>query len=101
MVFSVALCLPDHRLDLLALGTGELRNTSSGCPFFSYMANRKKGSITRIMHSAAVVVPRLAFVKKKSGTPASAADPKQITCRLVSPNRTLLSIRLRSFGIVT
>lgn len=31
----------------------------------------------------------------------SAAAPKQITCRLVSPNRTLLCIRLRSFGIVT
>ena len=77
------------------------RNTSSGCPFFSYMANRKKGSITRIMHSAAVVVPRLAFAKKKSGTPTSAAAPKQITCRLVSPNKTLLCIRLRSFGIVT
>ena len=60
-----------------------------------------KGSITRIMQSAAVVVPRLAFAKKKSGTPTSAAAPKQITCRLVSPNRTLLCIRLRSFGIVT
>ena len=53
------------------------------------------------MHSAAVVVPKLAFAKKKSGTPTSAAAPKQITCRLVSPNRTLLCIRLRSFGIVT
>ena len=77
------------------------RNTSRDCPFFSYMANRKKGSITRIMHSAAVVVPRLAFAKKKSGTPTSAAAPKQITYRLVSPNRTLLCTLLRSFGIVT
>ena len=47
------------------------------------------------------VLARLAFAKKKSGTPTSAAAPKQITCRLVSPNRTLLCIRLRSFGIVT
>ena len=42
------------------------RNTSRGCPFFSYMANRKKGSITRIMHRAAVVVPSAPLVKKKS-----------------------------------
>ena len=72
-----------------------------GCPFFSYMANRKKGSITRIMQSAAVVVPRASLLRKKSGTPITAAAPKQITCRLVSPNRTLLCTLLRSFGIVT
>ena len=77
------------------------RNTSRGCPFFSYMANRKKGSITRIMHRAAVVVPSAPLVKKKSGTPIIAAAPKHITCRLVSPNRTLLCTLLRSFGIVT
>ena len=33
MGFSVALCLPDHRLDLLALGTGELTLCRSFCLF--------------------------------------------------------------------
>ena len=57
--------------------------------------------MTKIMQSAAVVVPSAPLVKKKSCTPIIAAAPKQITCRLVSPNRTLLCTLLRSFGIVT
>ena len=77
------------------------RNTSRGCPLRWYMANRKKGSMTKIMQSAAVVVPSASLVRKKSGTPITAAAPKHITCRLVSPNKTLLCTRLRSFGIVT
>ena len=42
--------------------------------------------MTRIMHSAAEVVPMLLLLKKKSGTPTSAADPKHTSCRFVSPN---------------
>ncbi len=30
---------------------------SRGCPFFSYMASRKKGSMSRIMQSAAALLP--------------------------------------------
>ena len=57
--------------------------------------------MTRIMHSAAEVVPMLLLLKKKSGTPTSAADPKHTSCRFVSPNSILLLIFVRSFGTVT
>ena len=53
------------------------------------------------MHSAAEVVPMLLLLKKKSGTPTSAADPKHTSCRFVRPNSTLLFTFVRSFGIVT
>ena len=57
--------------------------------------------MTRIMHSAAEVVPMLPLLKKKSGPPTSAADPKHTTCRFVRPNSILLLIFVRSFGTVT
>ena len=57
--------------------------------------------MTKIMHSTAGVAPMLSFAKKKSGTPKSAAEPKQITCRFVSPNNILLFTFVRSFGTVT
>ena len=57
--------------------------------------------MTKIMHSAAEVVPRLPLLKKKSGTPTSAADPKHTSCRFVRPNSILLLIFVRSFGTVT
>ena len=57
--------------------------------------------MTRIMHSAAEVVPMLPLLKKKSGTPTSAADPKHTSCRFVRPNSILLLIFVRSFGTVT
>lgn len=57
--------------------------------------------MTRIMHSAAEVMPILPLLKKKSGTPTSAADPKHTSCRFVSPNSILLLIFVRSFGTVT
>ena len=57
--------------------------------------------MTRIMHSAAEVVPMLLLLKKKSGTPTSAADPKHTSCRFVRPNSILLLIFVRSFGTVT
>ena len=53
------------------------------------------------MHSAAGVVPMLPLLKKKSGTPTSAADPKHTSCRFVRPNSILLLIFVRSFGTVT
>ena len=51
--------------------------------------------MTRIMHSAAEVVPMLPLLKKKSGTPTSAADPKHTSCRFVRPNSILLLIFCR------
>ena len=57
--------------------------------------------MTRIMHSAAEVVPMLPLLKKKSGTPTSAADPKHTSCRFVRPNSILLLIFVRFFGTVT
>ena len=63
---------------------------SNGCPFRSYMASRKNGSITRIMQIAAVLTPVCAFVRKKSGTPMAAPQPKQISCLFVRLNNTLV-----------
>ena len=57
--------------------------------------------MTRIMHSVAEVVPILPLLKKKSGTPTSAADPKHTSCRFVRPNSILLLIFVRSFGTGT
>ena len=45
--------------------------------------------MTTIIAIAARLVPALSLSKKKSGTPMSAAAPKHISCRLVSPNSTL------------
>ena len=47
----------------------------------SYIARKKKGSMTSIISRAAVLVPRLPRHKKNSGTPMSAPPPKQISCR--------------------
>ena len=57
--------------------------------------------MTRIMHSAAEVVPMLPLLKKKSGTPMSAASPKQISCRFVKLKSTLDLIFVKSFGTFT
>ena len=75
--------------------------TSSGCPFFSYMASRNRGSMTTIMQTVAVLELTVLRSRKKSGTPMSAAVPKHTSCRLVSPNSTLLFTFVRSFGTVT
>ena len=53
------------------------------------------------MHKAAVVVPALSFVKKNSGKPIATAALKQISCRFVRLNITLLLIFVKSFGTVT
>lgn len=75
--------------------------TSKGCPFFSYMASRKNGSITIIMHRVAVEFPAGSLSKKKIGTHKSTAGVKQTSCLFVSPKNTFVLILERSFGTVT
>ena len=75
--------------------------TSNGWPCFSYIASRKKGSITRIMQRAATLEATRFLSKKKSGTPTSTAAPKQMSCRRVRPNSTLDFTLVKSFGMVT
>ena len=75
--------------------------TSRGWPCRSYMARRKKGNITTIMQRVAALELIALLSKKKSGTPMSAAAPKQMSCRLVKPNMTLDFTFVRSLGIVT
>ena len=75
--------------------------TSKGCPFFSYMASRKNGSITIIMQRVAVEFPADSLSKKKSGTPKSTAGVKQISCLFVRPKNTFVLILERSFGTGT
>ena len=75
--------------------------TSSGWPFFSYMANSMAGIITTIITIAAGLVPMLPLSKKKSGTPMSAPPPKQTSCLLVKLNATLVLTFVRSLGTGT
>lgn len=57
--------------------------------------------MTTIITIAAAVVPMLPLSKKKSGTPMSAASPKQISCRFVKLKSTLDLIFVKSFGTFT
>lgn len=57
--------------------------------------------MTTIMQTVALLELTVLRSRKKSGTPMSAAVPKHTSCRLVSPNSTLLFTFVRSFGIVT
>ena len=74
---------------------------SRGCPFFSYIPSRKNGSMTSIMHIAAVLLPIGTRSRKNSGTPMSAPPPKQISCRLVRLNATLVFTLVKSLGTGT
>ena len=74
---------------------------SSGWPFFSYTPSMKKGSMTRIMHSAAVLFPSGPLSKKNSGTLTSAPPLKQTSCLLVRLNITFVFTFVRSFGTGT
>ncbi len=74
---------------------------SSGCPFFSYMASKKAGTMTNIMTRAAELTPILFLSKKKSGTPITAPAEKQMSCRCVRLKSTLLLILERSLGTLT
>ena len=78
-----------------------LISVSRGCPCFSYMANRKQGSITRIITNAARLVPVLPLSKKKSGNPTRSAAAKKISCRFVRLKATFVLMRDRSFGTGT
>lgn len=57
--------------------------------------------MTTIMQRVAALELMALLSKKKSGTPMSAAAPKQMSCRLVRPNMTLDFTFVRSLGIVT
>jgi len=57
--------------------------------------------MTTIITIAAAVVPMPPLSKKKSGTPMSAASPKQISCRFVKLKSTLDLIFVKSFGTFT
>ena len=59
------------------------------------------GSIITTISIAAVEMPRLGLVRKYMGTPTAAASAKQMICRLVRLNMTLVFTRLRSFGTGT
>ena len=50
---------------------------------------------------AAGLVPMLPLSKKKSGTPMSAPLPKQMSCRFVRLNNTLVLTLVKSFGTLT
>lgn len=74
---------------------------SSGSPFFSYMASKKNGTITRIMLMDAALTLTLLRIKKKSGTPTRMPLPKQISCLLVRLSMTFVFTAVRSFGTGT
>ena len=79
-----------------------LPNTfSRGCPCFSYMANRKNGSIASTMIKVAALWGTLPLMRKNRGTPTTAAMLKHTSCRLVRFNATLVFTLVRSFGTVT
>jgi len=77
------------------------RMISSGWPFFSYIAMRNAGSITTIITIAAALTPMGFRSKKKSGAPMSAPQPKQMSCRFVRLNSTLLFTLVKSLGTLT
>jgi len=74
---------------------------SSGCPCFSYMANRKNGSMARTMRKVDAVCGTLPFMRKNRGTPTAAAMLKHTSCRLVRFSATLVFTFVRSLGTVT
>ena len=74
---------------------------SRGCPFFSYIASRKNGSITNTITRAAVLVCVCGLRMKKSGTPIIAPPPKQMSCRFVKLKRNFIFTFVRSFGTGT
>ena len=75
--------------------------TSRGCPCFSYMANKKQGSMTTIITIAARLVPALSLSKKKSGSPKIRAAAKQMICRFVRLKATFVLTLDKSLGTGT
>lgn len=72
--------------------------TSRGCPFRWYMPTKKSGIMRSIIPMAAKLLSPTFLSKKNDGTPMSAAREKQISCRLVRLNITLLFTFVRSRG---
>jgi hypothetical protein len=67
-----------------------LATTSKGCPSRSYMARKNSGSMRIIMAMTdRLTFPVAFFIRKKTGTPISAAPPKHRSCRLVRLKNTL------------
>jgi hypothetical protein len=56
------------------------------------------GIMMMIMLMAARLVLPMLLMKKKDGTPISAASPKQISCLFVRFKNTLVLTRVRSLG---
>ena len=74
------------------------RTTSNGCPFRSYIARKKNGSMIMIIPMAASVMFPVFFRRKKSGSPTRIAAPKQRIWRLVRFKNNLLFTLVRSLG---
>lgn len=72
--------------------------TSRGCPFRSYMARKNSGIIITIITMVAALTPMGFRSKKNVGMPNSTALPKQMSCRLVRLNRSLLLTLDKSLG---
>jgi hypothetical protein len=56
------------------------------------------GIMMMIMLMAARLVLPMLLMKKKDGTPISAASPKQMSCLLVRLRNTFVLTRVRSLG---
>jgi len=65
------------------------------------MANMNHGNIRITMTNAAALTGANAFIKKKSGSPVIAAEPKQTVCRFVKPSKNFVRTLVKSFGIDT
>ena len=73
-------------------------STSSGMPSLSYMARKKNGSMIRIIPMEARLMFPVLLIKKKDGTPMSAAIEKQMSCLFVRLKKTFDFTRVRSLG---
>ena len=62
------------------------------------MARKNSGIIITIITMVAALTPMGFRSRKNVGTPSSAALPKQISCRFVRLNRSLLLTLDRSLG---
>jgi hypothetical protein len=74
---------------------------SAGRPSFSYIAKKKKGSMSAIIKIMAALLPIAERVKRYVGIPITAAAPKHSNCRFVRLNAIFVFIRDKSFGIFT
>ncbi len=71
---------------------------SSGCPSFSYMANRNSGTITKIIPIIERLLLPVFLSAMFCGTPMSAASVKHMSCRFVNPRNTFVFTFERSLG---